>query len=913
VRSTRVFGAVLGCWLLVGCGLAVSTEERMERAASALSKGDTRSAVLEARRVLQSQPDHGRARLLLATALFRNGDVDGAADEYRRAAELGVTEPSLEQQLLLTQGRFAELLALLDASPSQSFENALLRATALTGTRDYDGALAVLGDLRRSNPTNVAVGNAVARVYLARGDLDTALAELEAMESYAAEELAYWRMRGPALLAAGRYEQAAAALERADQLGSAGARNADDPLLLAALVQAKLGTGDIEGASPYAERLTQVAPDAPGTLMVSALVAAAKGEDATAAAALQRLLADDPQNAQAAFLLGRLQLRQGRFGQALAQFRSVLARYPDHQGARKLAAATQMRLDQPADALSTLDPLLSDGATDPELYELAGRANLMLGNNAEASALYSRSAGQLEGEPGRVLALAASLLASGDYAGALRLLEKVPDDSTHARERMRIAVHLQSGNRGAAEKALSELLAAHPRDTAAMNVASQGYRQLGELNRAELLLREAVRLDSRSVASYSNLITLLLARGDTAGARSLADALTREESAFSGAERLEVLNLIAAAGDPEFAAERLGQLPLDEPAAFRARLSGAHRLANRGLPALSADLIEELPANITPQDQAAVASVALSLGQAERALALFTLAADAAADSLEMRIGQAQAQLDLGQRQFARGTLQTLVAENPDYVPALVLLARVQQLDGDSAAATATVRSVREIEPRGPIADVLSGDVLVEQKDYAGAARAYRSAVEKAPSRLWAVKSFQAAVAGKLDRPTDVLEDWLIGNDRDVAVREMLAQHYLTERDDARARANYEKLLEIDGGNAGYANNLAWLHIDTNPNRALELAQRAYDAQPDSPAIADTLGWILVKAGRSADAVPLLRRAATMDNAEIRYHLAVSLAETNGAAEARTLFEQVLKSNVRPEILQDTQAWLERL
>jgi cellulose synthase operon protein C len=913
VDSTRVSCAVLAVWLLVGCGLAVSTEERMERAASALSEGDVRSAVLEARRVLQSNPDHGRARLLLATALLRVGDLDGAADEYRRAVDLGVTAPSLEHQLLLGQGRYSELLTLLDSSPAQGVDTVLLRAAALTGTGAYDAALAVLADLRRTSPMNVAAGNAVASVHLSRGDLDLALAVLESMESYAAEDLAYWRMRGPALLAAGRYDQAAAALERADQLSSAGAQNADDPFLLAALVQAKLGSGDVDGASPYAERLARSAPDAPGTLMVSALVAAAQARDADAAALLQRLIADDPQNAQAAFLLGRVQLRQGRFGQALAQFRSVLARYPDHHGARKLAAATQMRLDQPKEALSTLDPLLTGGVTDPELYELAGRANLMLGNNAEASALYSRSAGQLEGEPARALDLATALLASGDHAGALKVLETVPDDRTHARERMRIAAHVGSGNRAAVENAISELLSEHPQDTAAMNVASQGYRELGELGRAETLLRDALRLDSRSVASYSNLITLLLARGDTASARPLADSLMTDESAFSGGERFEVLNLIAVAGDAEFAAQRLGQLPIDDPAAFRARLSGARHLANRGFSALSAELIERLPANITPQDQAAAASVALSLGQADRALAMFTAAADVAPDRSEIRVGQALAQLDLGQRQFARGTLQALVDEKPGYVPALVLLARLQQLDGDSAAAAATVRSVREIEPQSPIADALSGDLLLEQKDYAGAAQAYRSAIQKAPSRVWAVRSFQAAVAGKLSRPSDVLEEWLKGNDRDVAIRELLAEHYLTEGDGVRAGTNYEKLLEMDSGNAAYANNLAWLYIDTNPSRALELAQRAFDAQPGSPAVADTLGWTLVKVGRSPDAVPLLRRAATMDNPEIRYHLAVSLAETNAVPEARELFEQVLRSNVRPEILQDTQAWLDRL
>jgi cellulose synthase operon protein C len=870
MKPTRALLHYLAAGLIVGCGLTVSSEERLDRAQVALSAGNLRSALLEVQRVLQAEPDNGDARLLLATALLRSGDFARATEEYRRATELGRVDMPLQYQLLLAQARYSELLALLDAASANTAEIALLRAAALTGNRDFDAALQVLAEVERVESTNTGAGVAVARIHLVRGELGPALAKLESMESYAASDLVYWQTRGTALLSGGRYDEAATALERADELASR--RGTEDPLLLAALVQARLGSGDVASARSYAARLEKAAPNAPGTLMVSARVAAAEGNDTEAAALLQRLLADDPRNSQAALLLGTVQLRQGRFGQALAQFRAVLNAYPEHQGARRLAAAAQMRMNRPDEAVATLGPLLNQGSAGPEL--------------------------------------AAALLESGEPAAALRLLESVPDSLEV--ERLRIAAHVAAGDRVSTQTAIERLLALHPQDAQAMNIAGLSYRALGEFGRAEELLRTALQIDQNDIAVRSSLVALLLDRGDTAEARQLVDALAKRESALAADQRLRLWVLVAAAGDADLAARRLSELPADQPAVLHARIAAARALASRGFTDLSERLIDHLPNDPAPRDQAAIASIALSLGQADRALAMFTAVADAL-DQPEVRIGQALAQLDLGQRQYARGTLQALLAEQPNHVPALVLLARVQQLEGDSSAATATAGRVRELDPSSSIADGLRGDLLVEQGNHVAAAAAYREAFERNPSRVWAVRSFRAAVEGGVARPETVLEEWLRANHRDVPIRALLAQHYLEIGDRRGATENYERLLTLDSGNAAYANNLAWLYVDTDPSRAFQLAQEAYAAQPNSAAIADTLGWTLVKVGRQAEAVPLLRRAATIDDPEVQYHLAVALAETGAAAEARALLEQVLKSSATPDIHKDTEEGHKRL
>lgn len=43
--------------------------------------------------------------------------------------------------------------------------------------------------------------------------------------------------------------------------------------------------------------------------------------------------------------------------------------------------------------------------------------------------------------------------------------------------------------------------------------------------------------------------------------------------------------------------------------------------------------------------------------------------------------------------------------------------------------------------------------------------------------------------------------------------------------------------------------NLALLYVESDCDRALNLAQSAMDAAPDSPDIMDTYGWVLVLGG----------------------------------------------------------------
>jgi predicted Zn-dependent protease len=74
------------------------------------------------------------------------------------------------------------------------------------------------------------------------------------------------------------------------------------------------------------------------------------------------------------------------------------------------------------------------------------------------------------------------------------------------------------------------------------------------------------------------------------------------------------------------------------------------------------------------------------------------------------------------------------------------------------------------------------------------------------------------------------------------------------------------------------------------------LAERAYARAPQSPAIMDTLGWILVRNGETTRGVELLREAAAKapNQGDIRFHMAAALAQAGNAAEAKKELEDIL-------------------
>jgi len=110
------------------------------------------------------------------------------------------------------------------------------------------------------------------------------------------------------------------------------------------------------------------------------------------------------------------------------------------------------------------------------------------------------------------------------------------------------------------------------------------------------------------------------------------------------------------------------------------------------------------------------------------------------------------------------------------------------------------------------------------------------------------------------------------------------------------AIANFETVLKKSPTNVLALNNLAWAYQQEKDARALPTAEQAAKLAPDSPAVMDTLGWILVEQGDLKRGIQVLEQASSRapEANDIRYHLAFGLNKAGDKAKARKQIEQAL-------------------
>ena len=158
------------------------------------------------------------------------------------------------------------------------------------------------------------------------------------------------------------------------------------------------------------------------------------------------------------------------------------------------------------------------------------------------------------------------------------------------------------------------------------------------------------------------------------------------------------------------------------------------------------------------------------------------------------------------------------------------------------------------------------------------------------------MKAYLARSAARLPEPAELLQSYVEKFPHDASARGALAQAYQQQGEARRAISQYEVLYSEGMPSPVVLNNLAWLYSEAGDARALPIAREAVARAPNSPAIADTLGWILVRQGQYAEALPVLRSAMTgaPKDGDIRYHYAVALAKSGATDEARRTVEEAL-------------------
>jgi putative PEP-CTERM system TPR-repeat lipoprotein len=321
------------------------------------------------------------------------------------------------------------------------------------------------------------------------------------------------------------------------------------------------------------------------------------------------------------------------------------------------------------------------------------------------------------------------------------------------------------------------------------------------------------------------------------------------------------------------------------PDALQPRLIRAEYLLRLGQPDRAQVLLEQIQSRYPRQPELLVllAQAQLDNGQTRLALNTAQTLAAAAPGSAEAHYLLALAQGENGDARNMRKSLEQALAKDPGYPPARQAEVKLLALEKKYPEADAALNRLLREHPDDPDILNLKGWYAMLRGKPQEAAEAYRGVLARAAGSRAAAQLAQALwQAGDQAGAIKTLEDWATGHPDDSLSRYLLAGLYRAAQRPGDAQRLLQRVLDISPNNVLALNDLAWLLRKTDPKRALELAERAVQKTPNSPAILDTLATVLMEQGQDGEAVQVLRRAVQLDpgNPSLAFRLAQALNKT---------------------------------
>lgn len=201
--------------------------------------------------------------------------------------------------------------------------------------------------------------------------------------------------------------------------------------------------------------------------------------------------------------------------------------------------------------------------------------------------------------------------------------------------------------------------------------------------------------------------------------------------------------------------------------------------------------------------------------------------------------------------------------------------------------------------PKSVLGKLLKGDVYLAEKKLDKATDMYQQAYKIAPNdRVLFTLADLLNARKKQPEAIKLLNNALEKNKKNIAIHFKLANIYQQQNDFKQAEAHYAAMLAEQADNVLALNNLAFLYSQQKDPRALELAKKAYEKAPESAAILDTYGDILIKQGQLKEGLPILEKAAGLapQANDIQFHLAEAYVADSNNQKAIEILEGIVKA-----------------
>ncbi len=638
------------------------------------------------------------------------------------------------------------------------------------------------------------------------------------------------------------------------------------------------GKTEVEQAQSELTRMLEKSPGDADLLSALGVAEFRLSDTADAQQHLEAALQKAPANLKAAVALARIKAKTDRAG-AEQILKSAVANSPKSADPLVALAGFYLWTQQFADAERMLRQALEiDPKNDPALLGLA-TVQVHNGQKDQAEQTYARLSALPQTQYKSIHA--AFLFQEGKRDAALaefaKLAKESPEDRT-ARTRLVIA-YLKANRIADAKNVLDEALKHNSKDVDALMQRAEISLNQGDYNNAQTDLEQALRYRPDSgVAHFLRARVHMAKREWSMETQELGQALQLDKSPRMLPARLELAEAHMRRGDAKAA---LALLDGNELTAQQKRLLGVVVLRNYAL-IRSGDL-----------DRART--------EVDHALKVIKTP-----DLMEQ-----DAELKVLKHDYAgaRVSLEAILKDHPENLPALEMLARTYATQQQMPAAIKVIRDHAASQPKSAHLQKFLGDWLFMSGDHNGAMQAYATAKQLDP-QLTAADLAMAKVDladNKLDAARKVMTSLMQTNPTTAEPFFVMGMVEEKSGNFEQAVINYRKVLTMDSHNAVVLNNLAFLLADHGQpqqlDEALKLAQEVRALVPANASIDDTMGWAYYKKGIYRSAIEQLEDAEKLDaqqhtqSALHQYHLAMAYFMNNDPKRGNEKLAVALRLN----------------
>lgn len=276
----------------------------------------------------------------------------------------------------------------------------------------------------------------------------------------------------------------------------------------------------------------------------------------------------------------------------------------------------------------------------------------------------------------------------------------------------------------------------------------------------------------------------------------------------------------------------------------------------------------------------------------------------------ELRIALAQLYLEEGHSEPAYRLLQPLIGQERVPNTAYFLLGAIAQSQGEVDNALLYYRQVQDGNEFLP-ARAAAARMLIENDRLLDARAMLRVERMRHDDYFGELVMLEIQLLDEFNLQEDamaLLDRELARTPDDTSLLYLRAMRAWETGDIEAMERDLRQILHTEPDNADALNALGYTLADLNLQGRLEeardLVERAYEADPNNPAILDSMGWVYFRLGQPDNALAWLESAcAQVPDQEIAAHLAEVLHALGRSEEARQLIERILqRASYHPQI-----------